>query len=107
MDSKQHIEMVLNTRIRDMFNKAAEKIDALKPGEKIPATELAAQLAADLGKTGPQVYPTLLFLLQDYPNVQIKRGAHGGIYKLDTSKTSATTKTNDSSSDEAADESTD
>lgn len=82
MDSKQHIETVLNQRIRPIFEKAAERIDALKPGEKVPATELAKELAKEVGMTGPQLYPTLKLLFDNYPGVVIKKGAHGGIEKL-------------------------
>ncbi len=81
MDSQNHVEVSL-AKIQVIFNSAASRIDALKQGEKIPATKLAADLAADYNMTGPQLYPTLLFLLKDYPGVEIKRGAHGGIVKL-------------------------
>ncbi len=81
-ETKQHLENTL-LKIRPLFEKAAELIDALKPGEKIPATELAKTLAKECGMTGPQLYPTLKFLLNDeYPGVAIRRGAHGGIVKL-------------------------
>lgn len=79
--NKAHIETSLNN-IRTIFEKASARIEALKPGEKIPATELAAQLGKELNMTGPQLYPTLLFLIKDYPGVDVKRGAHGGIIKL-------------------------
>lgn len=86
MDSKQHLEHVLATRIRPIFEKAAERIDALKPGEKVPATELAKELAASVGMTGPQLYPTLKLFFDNYPGVVIKKGAHGGIEKLPVAK---------------------
>jgi hypothetical protein len=82
MDNKEHTDNVL-ANIRNLFNKVNDRIDALKPGEKIPATVLAADLAKEMGMTGPQLYPTLKFLLNDdYPGVDIRRGAHGGIMKL-------------------------
>lgn len=81
MDSKQHIDNVLAT-IRPIFEKAAERIDALKPGEKIPATKLAEDLAKEIGMSGAQLYPTLKFLFDDYPGVDVRKGAHGGIIKL-------------------------
>lgn len=80
--SLAHIESVLGTRIRPIFEKAAERIDALKVGEKVPATELAKDIGKDLGMTGPQLYPTLLFLLKEFPDVEIRKGAHGGVFKL-------------------------
>lgn len=76
----QHLEDSLN-KIRAIFEEAAEQIDALQPGEKIPATKLADQLADKHDMTGPQLYPTLKFLLDGYPGVDIRRGAHGGIVK--------------------------
>lgn len=81
MDRNQHLNEVLNNKIRPLLEEAADVIDALEPGEKIPATELAKQVAERHGMTGPQFYPTLLFMVRDYPGVEVKRGAKGGIYK--------------------------
>jgi len=64
-----------------IYEKAALRIEAIKPGEKIPATKLAEDLAEELDMTGPQLYPTLKIVLDDYPGVWIKRGAQGGIYR--------------------------
>jgi hypothetical protein len=86
MDTKQHLENAL-AKIRPIFEKAMERIDALKPGEKIPATKLADDLAKEVGMTGPALYPTLKFLFEGYPGVDVKRGAHGGIVKLDPNAT--------------------
>lgn len=80
MANQDHIEVSL-AKIRAIFEQASDKIDALKSGDKIPATKLAEDLAQDTGMTGPQLYPTLLFLIRDYPGVDVKRGAHGGIIK--------------------------
>jgi len=82
MDSKQHLEDALS-KIRPIFEKAMDRIDALKVGEKIPATKLADDLAKEVGMTGPSLYPTLKFLLDGYPGVDIRKGAHGGIIKQD------------------------
>ena len=77
-NSDAHVEDALN-KIRLIFKKAQNRIDAIKPGEKIPATALAEELAKEHGTTGPALYPTIKFLLDGYPGVEIKRGAHGGI----------------------------
>ena len=76
----KHIEDSM-TKIRTIFEKASQKIEDLKTGEKIPATKLADDLAKEIGMTGPQLYPTLKFLFDGYPGVDIKKGAHGGIIK--------------------------
>ena len=81
MDSKQHIDSVISN-VRAIYEKAAERIDALKPGEKIPATKLAEDLAKELAMSGAQLYPTLKFLFDGYPGVDVRKGAHGGIIKL-------------------------
>lgn len=81
LQNQNHIEDSL-TKIRTIFEKASQRIEALKPGEKIPATALAEELAKEVGMTGPQLYPTLKFLFDGYPNVEIRKGAHGGIFKL-------------------------
>jgi hypothetical protein len=85
MNSSQHIDLVL-AKIRPIFEKAALRIDALKPGEKIPATALAEELAKEMGMTGPSLYPTLKFLVEGYPGVDVRKGAHGGIVKLPVDK---------------------
>ena len=80
MSNQNHIDESL-AKIRVIFEKASEKIEALSSGGKIPATALAAELGESVGMTGPQIYPTLKFLLDGYPGVDVKRGAHGGIIK--------------------------
>jgi hypothetical protein len=92
----EHIEAALN-EVRALYMKAATRIEAIKPGEKIPATQLAEDLAKEQGMTGPQLYPTLKILTDNYPGVVIRRGAHGGIFRplptpaVDTTATNADT----------------
>jgi len=81
MNKDQHIDMVLNNKLRPLLEEAAEVIEALQPGEKIAATELAKQIAEKHGMTGPALYPTLLFLIKGYPGVEVKKGARGGIHR--------------------------
>lgn len=81
--SDKHIEDSLD-KIRVIFKRASSKIESMKPGEKIPATKLANELADEVNITGPTLYPTLKFLFEDYPNVKIRRGSLGGIEKLST-----------------------
>lgn len=78
--TEQHIDETLN-KIRAIYVEAATRIDALQGTEKIPATKLAEELAKSRDMTGPSLYPTLKFLLDGYPGVEISRGAHGGIRK--------------------------
>jgi hypothetical protein len=78
--NQKHIEDSL-AKIRTIFEQASATIEALKPGEKIAATTLADNIAKTYGMTGPQLYPTLKFLFDKYPGVDIKKGAHGGIIK--------------------------
>jgi len=75
-----HIDVSL-AKIRASFEKASARIEALPPGGKIPATTLADILAKEIGMTGPQLYPTLKFLIDGYPGVKVKKGAQGGIEK--------------------------
>jgi hypothetical protein len=77
---EQHIDVTL-AKIRSIFVEAVTRIESLKGDEKVPATKLAAEIAEGHDMTGPQLYPTLLFLFKDYPGVTISRGAHGGIRK--------------------------
>lgn len=94
--NSSHVEASL-ARIRAIFEKASDRIEALAPGEKITATGLAADLAEEIGMKGPSLYPTLKFLYEGYPGVSVTRGAHGGIMKLPVSSPS------DSKDDSAGD----
>lgn len=83
--TEQHIEETLN-KLRAIYVEAATRIDALKGDEKVPATKLAEEIAKSRDMTGPQLYPTLKFLFDGYPGVEISRGAHGGIRKVQAPK---------------------
>lgn len=76
-----HIELSL-AKIRVIFEKACQRIDNLKKGEKITSTGLASEIAKEYGTTGPVLYPVLKFLFEGYPGVKKTRGAKGGIEKL-------------------------
>lgn len=80
MHNVDHVESSLN-KIRELFIKASERIEALQVGEKIPATALAEELGSQFGLTGPQTYPVLKFLFNSYPGILVRRGAHGGLIK--------------------------
>lgn len=77
----KHIDDSL-AKIRVLFEKASARIEAIKPGEKIPATKLAEELGKESGIAGAVLYPTLKFLFDGYPGVEIRRGAHGGICRI-------------------------
>lgn len=79
--TEQHIEETLN-KLRAIYVEAATRIDALQGDEKIPATKLAIEIAESRGMSGPQLYPTLKFLFDGYPGVEVSKGAHGGIRKI-------------------------
>lgn len=83
MDQKvlQHIEETL-AKVREFYVEAATRIEALKDDERLPATKLAEEIAKQHGMTQPQLYPTLKFLFDGYPEAEITRGAHGGIKKV-------------------------
>lgn len=80
MHNVDHVEFSLN-KIRELFIKASEKVEALEPGGKIPATALAEAIGAEFGLSGPQTYPVLKFLFNNYPGIIVRRGAHGGLIK--------------------------
>lgn len=99
MSVSNHLDLA-TAKIRSIYEKASSRIEAIKPGEKIPATKLADDLAKELDMTGPQLYPTLKVLFDGYPGVVVKRGAQGGIYRPlpgedMTAKKSKSTDTND------------
>lgn len=86
-DVLDHIESRV-AHIKSLFVSAATRIERLHPGEKIPATQLSEEIAKELrtnsndkGPTGAVLYPTLKILFDNYPGVEIKRGAHGGIMR--------------------------
>ena len=80
-DTEKHIEETLN-KFRGWFKSVESVTDALKPGEHIPATKLAEDIATVNGMTMQQFYPFIKVLLIGYPGVEVRRGAHGGIFKL-------------------------
>lgn len=79
--NNQHIETALG-KVRAIYEKASERIEALKTGEKVPATQLAKELALEFDTTGPALYPVLKILFDGYPGIVIKKGAQGGLEKL-------------------------
>ena len=82
MDEKimNHIESSL-LEIRAIFIKTAEQIEALAPGEKIAATKLAEKIGQEYDIPAMTMYPTLKFLFDNYPGVDVKRGRFGGLIK--------------------------
>jgi hypothetical protein len=79
----QHIENKLSF-LRTIFEEVANRIEALKLGERMPATLLAQTIAAKYEMTGTTLYPTLLIFLKGYPNIKLHRGRNGGIERLPT-----------------------
>lgn len=77
----EHIDNTVD-RMRNIFQTISNRIEDMKPGTKIPATSLAEEIGKNHGMTGPQLYPLMLFLIKGYPGIEIRRGAHGGIFKL-------------------------
>jgi hypothetical protein len=68
--------------IRPYFEEAQAHIDGMKVGDKVPATILATQIAERHGKTGPQLYPVLKFFFDNCPELTVRRGALGGLFKI-------------------------
>jgi hypothetical protein len=79
--SSNHVDLSV-AKIREIFENAAARIEQMRSGEKIAATKLANDVGNDVGISGPTLYPTLKFLFEGYPGVEVKRGAKGGITKL-------------------------
>lgn len=78
---EEHINNSLG-KVRVIFERASDRITALKKGEKVPATKLAEELSPEFGIAWAQLYPILKIMFDGYPGVKILKGAHGGIYKL-------------------------
>lgn len=76
-----HIETRLND-IRTIYLKAVERLEALKPGERIPSTVLADEIAKEMGQKTTQLYPILLPMLNGYPRFIRRVGAKGGMERL-------------------------
>lgn len=96
----KHLDLALG-KIRVIFEEASTRIEAIAPGEKIPATKLAEDIAKAHGMTGPQLYPTLKFLFEGYPGVNVQRGAHGGIIRPKKDVAPTPTPVSDVTSDES------
>jgi hypothetical protein len=80
--SQEHVTENVK-RIEEIFKKAAIRIDALRLGERLPVTALAADLGKEYDLTGAQLYPIISLLVNGYPGVTVLRGAKGGIAKVD------------------------
>lgn len=79
MTRQEHIDDVINNKIRPLLMEASDIIEAQKPGDKIPVTQLAKIVAERHGTTGPALYNLIRMIIDDYPNRRFKRGAHGGV----------------------------
>jgi len=79
--TKQYVDDVL-ALIRPFFDEVQAHIETMKVGDKVPATVLAQQIAERHGMTGPQLYPTLKFFFDNCPELEVRRGAHGGLFKV-------------------------
>jgi len=83
----KHVEAAL-AKIQIFFEQAGARIDALKVGEKIPATTLADDIAKLHNLKGPQLYPVLKWYFDTRADVSldgdivVKKGATGGIEKI-------------------------
>lgn len=87
MNNQQHIENNL-TLLRTILEETSAKIEALKPGERIPATQLAQTIAARHEINNVELYTMLkIFLFKGYPGIRINRGCKGGIEKLSVATT--------------------
>jgi len=80
-----HIQNALRN-VEKLFRHSCYCIEKIPLNSKRPATELARDVGSQHGYTGPEVYPTLLFLFKNYPNIEIKRGAHGGLKRIKESE---------------------
>ena len=79
--SKQYVDSTLDL-IRPFFEEVQAHLDTMKVGDKVPATKLAEKIAEKHGMTGPQLYPTLKFYFDNCPELEVRRGAHGGLFKV-------------------------
>jgi len=75
-----HIDNTLGL-VRTIFEKASFKIEAIPVGDKICATKLADQIGKEVGIPGPNLYPVIKLLFNNYPGVVVKRGKNGGIIR--------------------------
>lgn len=88
--SMQFVDSAL-ALIRPLFDEAQAYIDTMKVGDKVPATKLAQQIAERHGMTGPQLYPTLKFFFDNHDELEVRRGAHGGLFKVEPKSKRTTT----------------
>lgn len=82
-ESENHIETTLNSRIQPIFQRATERIESLKVGERIAATTLAEEIAPEFGMKWQALYAILKLLFdQGFPGFKISRGSKGGVERL-------------------------
>lgn len=81
MTPSDHIELSL-AKIRVIFSDVSDYIEKMTPGQRVPATVLAAEIAKKHNMTGAQLYPVLQFVFKDFPGTIKRAGVKGGIEKL-------------------------
>lgn len=103
--SQAHITVNVK-RIEEIFQKASKRIDALKTGERLPVTALAADLGKEYDLSGAQLYPIISLLMYEYPGFTVYRGAKGGIGRIVNAKVEpiADNKLSEESSPDVSDE---
>ena len=79
----QHIENSIN-EMRSIFKDVSNRIEEMKSGDRVPATQLAREIGMKYNIAGPVLYMVLKYskFLDNYPGIVCKRGARGGIIKL-------------------------
>jgi hypothetical protein len=68
--------------INNIFSKVVDKLENVPRGQTISATNLSKELGEPYGKTAQQLYPVLQFIFNNYPGFKMKKGPHGGLYRL-------------------------
>lgn len=81
--SNNNVENALDL-IRPLFEEAQAYVDTMSLGDKVPATKLAQTIAEHHGQTGPQIYPTLKVFFDSHDELEVRRGAHGGLFKIES-----------------------
>jgi hypothetical protein len=84
-----HVELSLE-RIRVIFKAFANELDKLiaghGPEDRVRIVEWCERYCADKSNNcnmaAAQLYPTLCYLLEGYPGIEVKRGRHGGAYRI-------------------------
>lgn len=81
-DVKDHISFFCNEWLKEILTEASVYIENMEANKTKPATKLAGEIGDKFSLSQQEAYSILVHFFKEYPGVEVRKGAHGGIRKL-------------------------